>query len=605
MPPPPILTLNGVTVLTTTGQALFADIDLTLSRGDKLCLVGRNGAGKSTLLRLLSGELEADRGRRFVQPGRVVVRLDQEPDLAGHATVGAYVAAGLRAEHAGEEYRVDAVLSPLGVPGSRATGGLSGGEARRAALARALVAEPDVLLLDEPTNHLDLPAIQWLEAELTGFAGALLVISHDRAFLAHITRRLAWLDRGRLRLNDQGFAAFEAWQEQVFAEDAQAAHKLDRKIKEETRWSREGISARRKRNQGRMRALTQLRADRKAMVGRQGTANLRIAEAGRAAKEVIVAKDLRKSFGDKTVIDGFSTTLRHGDRLGVIGPNGAGKSTLIKLLTGALEPDQGTVTRAQTAQIAYFDQRRETLDPEATVTQVLCPEGGDQVFVDGVPRHVAGYLQDFLFDGSRLRSPVKGLSGGERNRLLLARLFAAPSNILVLDEPTNDLDMDTLDLLEDVLGDYAGTLILVSHDRDFLDRLVTAVIAVEGGGVTTEVVGGYSDYLSATGGFREVKAPVKPSGKAKAGGGDQPRRPAKLSYKDQRELDRLPAEIERLTARLADMDARLSDPGLYKTDPVGFDTLTKQRAETAQALETAELRWLDLAEQAEALAADP
>ena len=600
MAPPPLLALQGVTV-TFGGTPLFEGVDLAIARGDKLTLVGRNGAGKSTLLRLLGGEMQPDGGERFLQPGCRIGTLPQEPDIRGFATTHDFVAAGLPPGDEDALHRVDAILDRLQLPGTREPALLSGGKLRRAALGRALVGQPDVLLLDEPTNHLDLPTIEWLEAELMAYRGGLLLISHGRAFLSRLARNVLWLDRGRLRLADRPFSQFEDWQAEQFAADELASHKLDRKIVSELLWMREGISGRRTRNMGRVRALQQLRRDRAAEIKGGRQVKLALAEADTGGRLVIEAERISKEFdtasGRRFMVKDFSTRILRGDRVGLIGRNGAGKTTLLRLLTGRLSPDSGSVRLSPTLETAYFDQKRESLDPNATLREVLCPFGGDAVVVDGRSRHVASYLKDFLFDTRALDSPVRTLSGGERNRLLLAKLFALPSNLLIMDEPTNDLDMDTLDLLQEVLSDYKGTLLLVSHDRDFLDRLVTSTIVVEGDGVTAEYPGGYSDYLS-----QRPPPPAPPAAAAAAltakpaptptDAGAKAKR--KLGYKDQRELDGLPARIDALTAEVQKLAARLADPQLFTRDAAGFGRLTAD-LETRQAeLAAAEERWLEL-----------
>ncbi|NBB82018.1 MAG: ATP-binding cassette domain-containing protein [Alphaproteobacteria bacterium] len=604
--PPPLIALKNAR-LGYGGRPLFDGIDVQLTAGDKAVLVGRNGSGKSTLMKALGGLVDLDSGERFVQPGTRVAYLEQEPDLAGHATIADYVADGLPADRRADAWRVDAALAPVGLDGGRPTAGLSGGEARRAALARLIAGDPDVLLLDEPTNHLDLPTIEWLEDWLGGFRGALLLISHDRRFLERLGRRMLWLDRGRLHVTDRGFDAFDTWTAEIGEAEEKAADRLDKKIASETHWLREGLTARRKRNMGRVRELQRMREERRARVARPGVAKLDPAEAKQGGTLVLEAEGLVKDVpgpdGPRRVVDGFSTRLVRGDRVGVIGPNGAGKTTLVRMLIGSLAPDAGTVRLGPTVEPVYFDQTRASLDAEARVRDVLLPEGGDRLQVGDRMVHIASYLRDFLFDPSRMESPLKSLSGGERNRLLLARLFARPSNLMVLDEPTNDLDMETLDLLEEVLADYAGTLILVSHDRDFLDRLVTSIVAVEGDGRIDETVGGYEDHL-------------RQRGSAPAGGGrpdrttapqatpaPKPKKPqTKLSYKEQRALDHLPGEVEALEAEIARLTAELADPGLYTRDPARARAAT-ERLEAAQAEKTEkEDRWLALAEKAEALA---
>jgi len=595
-PPAPITALQGVSV-TFGGRPLFESIDVSIGRGDRACLVGRNGSGKSTLMKVLAGMILPDGGTVFTQPGSRIAYLPQEPDYSGCATVQDYVVQGLPADEQDEAHRVDAVLDRLQVAGDRDPRTLSGGESRRTALARTLVGNPDVMLLDEPTNHLDLPTIEWLEGELLSFRGGLLLISHDRAFLNRLAKRTLWLDRGTVRATERGFSEFEAWQAEVFESEEAAAHKLDRKIEGEMKWLREGISARRTRNMGRVRNLMALRGDRAERIRGGQQAKLAVAEAERGGRLVIEATNIAKGFdtadgGRKTIVQSFSTRILRGDRVGLIGPNGAGKSTLLKMLTGQLEPDEGTVKLGTSLDTAYFDQRREGLDPEDTIRKVLCPFGGDAVMVNGQSRHVAGYIKDFLFDTRQLDSPVKALSGGERNRLLLARLFAKPSNLMILDEPTNDLDMDTLDLLEDVLGDYQGTLLLVSHDRDFLDRLVTGTIALEGDGTATEYAGGYSDYLVQ----RPVKEPAAAApAKAKPVAAPAAAKPrGKLSYKDQRELDELPGRMDKLSAEIAKLETAMADPDLFTRDPAKFQKTSDQLHAKQAELGTAEERWLEL-----------
>ncbi|HYG88860.1 MAG TPA: ATP-binding cassette domain-containing protein [Azospirillum sp.] len=598
-PPAPIVALQGVAV-TFGGRPLFEGIDLAIGRGDKACLVGRNGSGKSTLMKVLAGIAQPDGGKVFVQPGARIAYLPQEPDFTGFATVHDYVAAGLAAPEQDEAHRVDAVLDHVQLPGHLDPSTLSGGEARRAALARTLVGDPDVMLLDEPTNHLDLPTIEWLEEELQAFRGGLLLISHDRTFLNHLAKRTLWLDRGTVRATERGFAQFEEWQAEVFAADEIAAQKLDRKIEGEMKWLREGISARRTRNMGRVRALLQLRRDRAERIKGGQQAKLAISEAERGGRLVIEAERISKGFdtpngeGRKIIVKDFSTRILRGDRVGLIGPNGAGKSTLLKMLTGQLAPDSGTVKLGTNLETAYFDQRREGLDPEETIRHVLCPFGGDKVMVNGQPRHVAGYMKDFLFDTRQLDSPVKALSGGERNRLLLARLFARPSNLMILDEPTNDLDMDTLDLLEDVLGDYQGTLLLVSHDRDFLDRLVTSTIALEGDGTAIEYAGGYSDYLVQRPPPASASVPAAKPKPAAAAAPAAPKQRSKLSYKDQRELDELPERMDKLGKEISRLEAVLADPDLFARDPARFHKTTDALHAKQTELSAAEERWLEL-----------
>lgn len=601
---PPTVALKGAEIV-LGATTLFSGVDMAISRGDKVALVGRNGSGKSTLLKALAGIIDLDRGERFVQPGARIAYLQQEPDFTGYATVGDYVAAGVGEELA---YKVAAVLDELNLPADRVAATLSGGEARRAAIAQALVSEPDVLLMDEPTNHLDLPTIEYLESALQAFRGGLLLISHDRAFLNTLARRTLWLDRGVMRETDRPFPQFEEWRDEVFAAEAQASAKLDRKIAVETTWLHQGISARRTRNMGRVRALMSLRQDRSNQI-RQGNVKLAVADAEMSGKLVIEAVGISKSFPaggtgpagggqdkPRVIVTDFSTRIMRGDRVGLIGANGAGKTTLLKILLGELPPDGGTVRHGTNLEIITFDQRRAQLDPNQTIRQVMLPFGGDSVSVGGTPRHIASYMRDFLFDGGMLEQPVRALSGGERNRLLLAKLFAQPSNLMVLDEPTNDLDMDTLDLLEEVLSDYPGTLLLVSHDRDFLDRLVTSTIAVEGDGVVAEYPGGYSDYLiqrPARPGKAEAARAARPTTGA-APAGSAPKAKRKLSYQQQRELDQLPGQMDKLTAQAARLEATLADAGLYARDPNAFAKATADLQKAHADLVTAEDRWLEL-----------
>lgn len=600
MAPPPLLALKDGFV-TFGGRPLFTGVTFQVGRGEKCCLVGRNGSGKSTLLKVLAGEVPLDSGERFVQPGIRLAFLAQDPQIET-ATVAEWVTTGLAPDERDQLYRVDTVLDALSVDGSRAPKHLSGGERRRAALARALVGAPDALLLDEPTNHLDLPTILWLEEHLAAFKGALVVISHDRSFLASISRQTLWLDRGLVRRNENGFSAFESWQEETYAAEEAEQNRMDKRLAAETHWLHRGVTARRKRNMGRLRALVALRKERSEQIKVQGSVKLAVESGDVSGKLVIEAKDLSKSFGDTIIVSGFNTRISRGDRVGLIGPNGAGKTTLLGLLTGAIAPDSGTVRLGTNLQAATFDQQRTQLDPEATVWDTLTDGAGDNISVRGQPRHVMGYLRDFLFEDRQAHSPVKSLSGGERNRLLLAKLLAKPSNLLILDEPTNDLDMDTLDLLEEMLADYDGTLLLVSHDRDFLDRLVTSVIAVEGNGSVSEYVGGYSDYQR----WRPAPAasqPAKTGAPAAPPKSERQKTVTKLSYKDQRELEELPVRQQVLESEIAKLEETLADPGLYGRDPAGFARVSQRLEDARTALAAAEERWLELEMKREDLAA--
>ncbi|HVI50864.1 MAG TPA: ATP-binding cassette domain-containing protein [Candidatus Sulfotelmatobacter sp.] len=597
MAPPPLLALREGFV-TFGGRPLFTGVTLQVGRGEKCCLVGRNGSGKSTLLKVIAGQLQLDSGERFVQPGIRLAYLHQDPVIEGE-TIADWVATGLPEDERDQRYRVDTILEALKVDGSRSPGNLSGGEGRRAALARALVGEPDALLLDEPTNHLDLPSILWLERELAAYKGALVIISHDRAFLTGVSRQTLWLDRGIVRRSEQGFADFERWQEDAYAAEEAEQARMDKRLEAETHWLHRGVTARRKRNMGRLHALMDLRKTRAEQIRVQGSVKLGSEVGDVSGKLVIEAKDISKSFDERTIAKNFSCRIMRGDRVGLLGPNGAGKTTLLKMLTGEIEPDAGSVRLGTNLSTAYFDQRRAQLDPESTVWNTLTDGAGDTVNVRGTPRHVMGYIRDFLFEDRQAHSPVRSLSGGERNRLLLAKLLAKPSNLMILDEPTNDLDMDTLDLLEEMLADYEGTLLVVSHDRDFLDRLVTSVIAVEGNGKLQEYVGGYSDYLRQRPPEVESTQSAKAPAVAKAA---PPKTASRLSYKDQRELDELPKTMEKLQAQVEKLEGQLADPELYAKNPAKFAKVTEDLETARLALAGAEERWIELEMKREELA---
>lgn len=596
---PPILMLRDIH-LTFGGTPLLEGVELSVSQGERLCVVGRNGSGKSTLLKIAAGLIEADAGERFAQPGATVRYLAQEPDLSGFVTTLAYVEAGLAPGD--DPYRAQYLLTQLGLTGGEETGRLSGGEARRAALARVLAPAPDILLLDEPTNHLDLPAIEWLEAELKATRSALVLISHDRRFLERLSQSTIWLDRGVARRLDSGFAAFESWRDEVLGQEQLDRHKLDRKLAMEADWLRYGVTARRKRNMGRLRALESLRKQRREQRRVAGTVKLSAVEGDVSGKLVVEAKKVSKAYGDTVVVRDFSTRIQRGDRVGIVGPNGAGKTTLLNLLTGELSPDSGSVRLGANLQWVVLDQKRESLDPAWTLTEALTGGRGDTVTVDGKPKHVVSYMKDFLFSAIQARSPVGALSGGERGRLMLARALAKPSNLLVLDEPTNDLDLETLDLLQEMLADYSGTVLLVSHDRDFLDRVVTSVIVSEGDGRWTEYAGGYSDMVIQRGRgieAREVGGPAAPSAKPKPVAG-APRAPAnpkpkrKLSFKEKHALETLPAKIEKMRADVAGLRRTLADPGLYRRDPAAFEKAATELETAVAALARAEDDWLAL-----------
>jgi len=591
----PILSMEKTGLIQGSGW-LFQDLDINIGRSDRLALIGRNGAGKTTLLKLIAGLAEPDRGRRSVQPGARVVLLEQEPDLSAHATLLDYALGG---DDAPEPHAVASVADRLGIDLTREAATASGGERRRAAIARALAMEPDVLLLDEPTNHLDIAAIEWLEGWLDRFRGAFVVISHDRAFLTRLTRQTLWLDRGRMRRAEVGFGGFEAWTEQVAAEEERNAERLDAKLKIEEHWLQRGVTGRRRRNQGRLAKLKEMRATRAAMQGPAGTAALQVTADDSKTRVVIDAKHASKTYGERTVIRDLSFRVARGDRIGIVGHNGAGKTTLLKLLTGEVAPDSGTVKLSDTLDGIVIDQQRRAMRPERTVRDVLA-DGGDWIDVNGSRKHVHGYLKEFLFDPSLADAKVGTLSGGERSRLLLAREFARPSNLLVLDEPTNDLDLETLDLLQEVIADYAGTVMIVSHDRDFLDRTVTVTLGLDGSGTVDAVVGGYADWERKR---NERRAP-RPVAAARSASPSPtsapPKAPrTKLSYKDQRDYDRLPSVIEALDAAIARDEAAMADPGLYARDAAAFDRLNRAVAAARAEKDAAEERWLELAEQVE------
>jgi ABC transport system ATP-binding/permease protein len=607
----PILSYEDLGLIQGEGW-LFRDLDLYISERDRLALIGRNGAGKTTLLKCLAGLIDPDEGKRTIVPGMHIVLLEQDPKMDGFDRLEDWV---LHGPGAPEPHEAAAIADQLGIDLARPTGTASGGERRRAAITRALAQNPDVLLLDEPTNHLDLGAIEWLEEWLKRFKGAFIAISHDRTFLTRLTRSCIWLDRGQLRRAEIGFGGFEAWTERVYDEEARAAEKLDAKLKIELHWLQRGVTARRRRNQGRLAKLHEMRAQRAAMLGPAGSAKLALAKDDVRSKTVIEAEDVSKSYGDRPIIRDFSLRIQRGDRIGIVGPNGAGKTTLLKLLTGELQPDSGTVKQAKTLSGIVIDQQRKLMQPGKRVKDVLA-NGGDWIEVRGSKKHIKGYLKEFLFDPSLTDAPIGSLSGGERSRLLLAREFAREANLLVLDEPTNDLDLETLDLLQEVIADYDGTVLIVSHDRDFLDRTVTITLGLDGSGRVDIVAGGYEDWVRKR--YQEHrKAPLPRAGgaggglssSASIGEGKPSPQPSlaggkggkKLSYKDQRDYDRLPGEIEKLQAEVAADETALADPDLYTRDPERFTQLTERIARNRAEIEAAELRWLEVAEMAEAL----
>ncbi|AUH63724.1 ABC-F family ATP-binding cassette domain-containing protein [Paracoccus zhejiangensis] len=596
----PLLQLTDIS-LTFGGDPVFDSLSLTIQPGDRVALVGRNGSGKSTLMKVMAGLVEPDRGEVVTPAGASVGYMEQDPDLSAFATLGDFARAGL---DEGQGYRVEMAAEGLKFDPERPVATASGGERRRAALARLLAEAPDLMLLDEPTNHLDIQAIGWLEEQLSATKSAFVLISHDRAFLRNLTRATLWIDRGEVRRQERGFVGFEDWREAIWAAEDDARHKLDRKIKAEARWAVEGISARRKRNQGRVRALAALREARAGQIRRQGAAALALESGQQSGKRVIEAKGIAKTFGDRDILKPFDLRVQRGDRVAFVGPNGVGKTTLIKMLTGEIAPDQGTVTHGTNLDIAIFDQTRSALDPEMSLWDSLTgdPEmrvsgRADQVMVRGQPKHVVAYLKDFLFDEAQARAPVRSLSGGEKARLLLARIMARPSNLLVLDEPTNDLDVETLDLLQDILGDYDGTVLLVSHDRDFIDRVADTTVAMEGDGRAVIYPGGWSDYRAqrpedapevvAT--PVEVAKPVAEKAKPVREG---------LSFTEKHRLEALPGIIERLEAEIAKLSDFLSAPDLFSTAPAKFQKASEGLAERQAKLAEAEEEWLALEEKA-------
>lgn len=600
---PPLLSLQDVD-LHWGSNPVLDKLEMHIGVADRLCLIGRNGAGKSTLMKVVAGLIDVDGGKRWVQPGAKVAYLPQEPDASEYATLYDYIVDGLPEDERDQSYRADVLVEDLSIKADATPENASGGEMRRAALARTLIGEPELLLLDEPTNHMDINTIQWLEGYLKTWRGAMVLISHDRAFLGNLATACLWLDRGKIRRLDDGFEKFEAWQEKTYAEEADALKKLDKVIKDETRWSVEGISARRTRNQGRLRRLHAMRGERRSVVKAEGNVNISMAGGERSGARVIEAKGISKTYEGRTLFEGFTTRIARGDRIGIIGPNGVGKSTLLKILTGELAPDEGSVKLGTNLEMQTIDQKRADLHDDMTIMDVLTGGRGEWMQIGDETKHIMTYLKDFLFDPSVARTPVSALSGGERNRLLIAKNFAKPSNLLVLDEPTNDLDMDTLDLLQEVLADYKGTILLVSHDRDFLDRVVSSSIVLEGDGTVIEYAGGYSDYkmqqkltLKADAQAAQVKEKAKVVSITTA----PKKKGKKLTYKDQRELDILPAEIESLTFKIAQMEAEISDPQLYSKNPEKFNQLTKDVEAGQNELEEKEMRWLELEEMKDSL----
>ncbi len=596
----PLLQLTEIS-LTFGGDPVFDNLSLVVQAGDRLALVGRNGSGKSTLMKVMAGLVEPDRGQVIAGPGVSVGYMEQDPDLSGFETLGDFAAHGLEP---GELYKVERAGEGLKFDPDRPVATASGGERRRAALARLMASEPELMLLDEPTNHLDIEAIAWLESELKSTRKAFVLISHDRAFLRALSRGTLWIDRGMVRRQDVGFDGFEAWRDKVWEDEDMQRHKLNRKIKAEARWAVEGISARRKRNQGRVRALQELRAERAGQITRQGTAAMALDAGPKSGRKVIEVESISKAYGDKVICKDFSLTVQRGDRIALVGPNGVGKTTLLNMLIGREEPDSGTVKLGTNLALALFDQARAQLDENMSLWDSLTgdPEmrvsgKADQVLVRGQPKHVVGYLKEFLFDEAQARAPVRSLSGGEKARLLLAKIMARESNLLVLDEPTNDLDVETLDLMQELLGTYDGTVILVSHDRDFLDRVAATTIAMEGDGRATVYAGGWSDYIAQRGqdDFAEsvVKSKVAPPKDAQ-----KPKARDGLSFTEKHRLEALPAELERLGAEIAKLEELLSDAELFSREPLKFRKATEALVARQDKLAASEEEWLLLEEKA-------
>ncbi|MEQ9674524.1 MAG: ABC-F family ATP-binding cassette domain-containing protein [Roseovarius indicus] len=605
----PLLQLSDIS-LTFGGDPIFDNVSLTVQQGDRVALVGRNGSGKSTLMKVMAGLVEPDKGTRAVPPGMSVGYMEQHPDISGFATLGDFAASELEA---GEEYRVEMVAEGLKFDPGLSPRTASGGERRRAALAKLLAEGPDLMLLDEPTNHLDIQAIGWLEQQLKDTRKAFVLISHDRAFLRELTRATLWIDRGITRRQERGFTEFEAWRDKVWEEEDASRHKLDQKIKAEARWAVEGISARRKRNQGRVRALQDLRAERSAQIKRQGTAAMALESGPKSGRKVIEADGISKAYDGNVILSDFSLKVLRKDRIAFVGPNGVGKTTLLNMLMKREEPDTGTVTHGTSLVPAFFDQARAGLAPDMSLWENLTGDKdmrvsgqADQVLVRGQPKHVVGYLKEFLFDERQVRAPVRSLSGGEKARLLLAKLMARESNLLVLDEPTNDLDIESLDLLQELLDDYDGTVLLVSHDRDFLDRVATTTIAMEGNGQATVYAGGWSDYQAQRAEAQPAavetqKAKSKPAQGAEAKPAEKPQKSKpKLSFTEKHRLEELPGLIERLEGEIAKLEQLLSDPELFTREPEKFRKATDALSKRQATLSEAEEEWLVLAEKAEA-----
>ena len=592
----PILSLRSVS-LSIGGKMIFEDGDVSVLRGDRIGLVGRNGTGKTTCLRLLTDRIEPDSGECTKQAGLRIGYLEQDVSRESKKSVYQFVADGF--ENATDEYipsRIASTLDSLKLSSERLIGQLSGGEARRAALARAILLNPDLLLLDEPTNHLDVGTIEWFEGWLLSFKGAVIVVSHDRALLRRITDRTIWLYGGEIKVHDGGFDSFEIWSEKIKVSEAESARKRRQKLSEEEQWLSRGVTARRKRNQGRLRKLKTLRVERREAreQGMYGVLGPAVSEQGGGI--ALEAKDISMQYAGQHIVREFSIRIRRRDRIAITGPNGAGKTTLLRLLVGDLAPQSGTVTLGPKTLPLYFDQHRELVNPQNTLWESMCPQGGDTVEVGGKSQHVVGYLRKFLFSEAQLRKPVASLSGGERSRLLLAKIFAGTGNLFGLDEPTNDLDMETLELLQEVISDYQGTVLFVSHDREFIDRVATSVLAVDGSGSVTEYIGGYGDYL------RLRPSPKRPIAKKRgAKTKELTKSRTSLSYKETRELEKLPAEINDLNQKFKELGKVLSDPTLYKRDRPLFEKITDEATFVEEKIRQSESRWVELEEKQEML----
>ncbi|WP_416407717.1 ABC-F family ATP-binding cassette domain-containing protein [Agrobacterium rosae] len=595
---PPILKLDDI-MLTFGVTPLLNGANLQVEPGDRICLVGRNGSGKSTLMKIAAGLVEAQSGEIFRHPSATIRYLDQAPDFAGYETVQAYAEAGLGPGD--DAYRVTYLLEHLGLTGQEHPSSLSGGEARRAALVRVMAPEPDILMLDEPTNHLDLPTIEWLEGELQQTRSALVLISHDRRFLEKVSNSTVWLDRGQARRLSRGFGHFEEWRDKVLEEEELEQHKLGKAIEREEHWMRYGVTARRKRNMRRVGELQAMRADYRGHKGPTGSVQATAAEGRESGKLVIEADQITKAYGDRTIVAPFSLRVHRGDCIGFVGPNGAGKTTLLKMLTGQLKPDSGWVKLGTNLEVATLDQKREDLNPNDTLAHYLTDGRGENLLVNGELKHVTGYMKDFLFQPEQARTPIRNLSGGERARLMLARILARPTNLLILDEPTNDLDIETLDLLQEIVSGFSGTVILVSHDRDFLDRTVTSTIAPVNpdapDGRWIEYAGGYSDMMAQRKGASDEKKKVEKQEKAKSAsnaGAEPAKAKGKMSFKQKFALENLPKEMEKTQLEIAQREERMADPNLFAKNPEIFSKLADEMSKLRQKLETMEEEWLEL-----------